>query len=557
VIEDRWYKNAVVYCLDVETFMDGNGDGVGDFLGLRRRLDYLAGLGVTCVWLLPFSKSPNRDNGYDVEDYYSVDPRFGDLGEFVAFSHQARLHGIRVIVDLVANHTSDRHPWFQAARREPRSPFRDFYVWSAERPEDADEGMVFPGVQESTWTWDGAARAWYFHRFFEFQPDLNLANPAVRHELLKVIGFWLELGVSGFRVDAVPFLIEGHGAPDERAQRDEEGRYQLLDDIREFLSWRTGDAVLLAEANVPYREAEKYFDDGRRMHMVFDFIANQALFLALAEEDARPLARALADAPRLREAAQWARFLRNHDELDLGRLSERERRRVFERFGPEPRMQIFERGLRRRLAPMLEGDPRRLALAYSLLLTLPGTPVLWYGEEIGMGEDLDLEGRSAVRTPMQWSDEPHAGFSGGPRIFRPVVAEGPFSYRRVNVAAQRRDPGSLLNGVERMIRLRKECEELGWGEARVLPSAVPSVLLLRYDWRGNVIVAAHNLSPEPREVAFEVEGAGGVALVDALTGERVEAGSRDRYALRLAGYGFLWLRVGDRDAALAPGPVPV
>lgn len=554
MIEDRWYKNAIVYCLDVETFMDGNGDGVGDFLGLRRRLDYLAGLGVTCVWLLPFYASPNRDNGYDVRDYYSVDPRLGDLGDFVAFSHQARLHGIRVIVDLVANHTSDEHPWFEAARRDPRSPYRDYYVWSRERPDDADAGIVFPGVQESTWSWDDAAQAWYFHRFFEFQPDLNLANPAVRDEILKVMGFWLELGVSGFRVDAVPFLLERQGAPGAAQDEQEEGRYALLDEMREFVSWRRGEAILLAEANVPLEDAAAYFDGGRRMHMVFNFIANQALFLALAEGDARPLARALRDAPPLGDAAQWAQFLRNHDELDLGRLAPDERRRVFDAFGPEPRMQLYDRGLRRRLAPMLAGDARRLALAWSLLLTLPGTPVLWYGEEIGMGEALELEGRDAVRTPMQWSAEPHAGFSAAGEIFRPVVSSGPFAHDRVNVAAQRRDPDSLLNRVERMIRLRKECEELGWGTPRVLDVGAKSVLVVRFDWRRNVIVVAHNLAPEARDVSLELEG-GTTALVDTLSGERVEASGPGRYRLTLPPYAFRWLRAGERDAALTPEPV--
>jgi maltose alpha-D-glucosyltransferase/alpha-amylase len=544
--------------VDVETFMDGNGDGVGDFLGLRRRLDYLAGLGVTCLWLLPFYRSPNRDNGYDVADFYSVDPRLGDLGDFVAFSHQARLHGIRVIVDLVANHTSDQHPWFQAARSDPSSPFRDYYVWSAEKPADAHTGMVFPGVQDSTWTWDEAARAWYFHRFFEFQPDLNLGNPRVRGELLKVIAYWLELGVSGFRVDAVPFLLERHEPGDARAEarEQEKARFVLLDEIREFVSWRRGDAVLLAEANVPLEEADRYFDGGRRMHMVFNFIANQALFLSLVDEDARPLARAIGAAPGLRDAAQWGQFLRNHDELDLGRLAAEERRRVFDALGPEPRMQLFERGLRRRLAPMLGNDPRRLSLAYSLLLTLPGTPVLWYGEEIGMGENLGLEGRDAVRTPMQWSSEPHAGFSAATDPFRPVVSDGPFAYERVNVAAQRRDPDSLLNRIERMIRLRKECEEIGWGEAKVLDGGHPSVLVVRFDWRGNVMVIAHNLAREPRDVSIALGGAGESPLVDALSGERVPQRSRGRHAWTLPGHGFRWFHLGERDAALVSPAIP-
>jgi maltose alpha-D-glucosyltransferase/alpha-amylase len=551
VIDDLWYKNAIVYCLDVETFMDGNGDGVGDFIGLRRRLDYLAGLGVTCLWLLPFYASPNRDNGYDVSDYYAVDPRLGTVGDFVDLSHQARLHGIRLVVDLVANHTSAEHPWFQQARRDPRSRFRDYYVWSRERPDDADAGVVFPGVQKSTWSWDDAAQAWFFHRFFDFQPDLNVANPDVRAELLKVVGYWLELGVSGFRLDAVPFLIErqGAGARDEQ----EQARFALLDELREFLSWRRGDAILLAEANVPMADVGAYFDGGRRMQMVFDFVANQALFLSLATEDARPLRDAVASSPSLPDTAQWAKFLRNHDELDLGRLAAEDRERVFQAFGPEPRMQLYGRGLRRRLAPMLAGDPDRLALAYSLLFTLPGTPVLWYGEEIGMGEDLALDGRDAVRTPMQWSSERHAGFTTG-APFRPPIAAGPFAYHRVNVAAQRRDSDSLLNRMERMIRLRKECPEVGWARPRLLDGGSGSVLALRYERRGSVMIVVHNLSSRPAEASLDGEAAGAHSLVDALSGHRVDAVGAGRFALTLRPYGFCWFHVGERDAALGPDP---
>jgi maltose alpha-D-glucosyltransferase/alpha-amylase len=550
VIDDLWYKNAIVYCLDVETFMDGNADGVGDFIGLRRRLDYLAGLGVTCVWLLPFYATPNRDNGYDVSDYYAIDSRLGTLGDFVEFSHEARLHGIRVIIDLVANHTSDQHPWFQEARRDPRSRYRDFYVWSGQRPPDADSGLVFPGIQTSTWSWDDAAQAWFFHRFFEFQPDLNVANPAVRAEILKVVGFWLELGVSGFRVDAVPFLIERQGTDTHEEQ--ERARFEMLDELREFLSWRRGDGILLAEANVPMADVGAYFDDGRRMQMVFDFISNQALFLSLADEDARPLRAALASAPPLRDTAQWAHFLRNHDELDLGRLAPEERRRVFEAFGPEPRMELYGRGLRRRLAPMLSGDPRRLALAYSLLFTLPGTAVLWYGEEIGMGEDLGLEGRDAVRTPMQWSSGPHGGFTAADP-FRPVVASGPFGCEHVSVAAQRRDPDSLLNRIERMIRLRKECPEIGWGTPRILEVEARSVLALRYEWRGSLMIVVHNLSAEAVEISLDADTRGAPVLVDALSGERVEADGR-LFRIAMRAHGFFWFHAGERDAALGASP---
>nr|BDT32995.1 alpha-amylase family protein [Myxococcus sp. MH1] len=544
MIQDLWYKNAVIYCLDVETFMDGNGDGVGDFGGLQRRLDYLAGLGVTCLWLTPFHPSPNRDNGYDITDHYGVDPRLGSLGDFVEFTHQAKQRGLRVIIDLVLNHTSDQHPWFQAASKDRDSRFHDFYVWSDKKPKDAHKGMVFPGSQHTTWTYAPGVKRWYFHRFFPFQPELNIAHPAVREELLKVMGYWLQLGVSGFRVDAVPFLVElkglrSHGIEDP---------YELLDRMREFLSWRSGDAILLAEANVTMDEVMNFFGkEGDRMQMVFNFAANQSYFLSLVTEDATPLVESLRSAPRLPHLAQWANFLRNHDELDLGRLPAKARKRVFAELGPEPRMQLYERGLRRRLAPMLAGDRRRLDVSFSLMLSLPGTPVLWYGDELGMGEDLSLHERQSVRTPMQWADEPHGGFTRAEEPFRPVVERAPHGYRQVNVEHQRRDPGSLLNWMERMVRMRKECPELGWGAWRLLSVRNKNVLALRYDWKGETLVTLHNLSGKACEVSFS-PGGPPARLVHLLSEDHSSPGKTGRHRVTLEGYGYRWYRMEQRLA---------
>ena len=380
-IDDLWYKNAVIYCLDVETFQDGNGDGIGDLEGLQRRLDYLHGLGVTCIWLQPFYASPNRDNGYDVADYYSVHDRHGSLGDFVSVMQHARALGLRVIVDLVVSHTSVDHPWFQAARADRRSPYRDWYVWSDERPKNHKDGIVFPGTQKTNWTWDRQAGQFYFHRFYKHQADLNTWNPHVRAEIKKIMGFWLQLGVSGFRMDAVPFLIERKGAGVED-QKD----YGLLKEMRDFLQWRTGDAILLAEANVPADESMAYFgDEGDHLQMMLNFPVNQRLFHALATGDIEPLVGALEDTRRRPANAQWVQFLRSHDELDLGRLPDDQRQAVFDAFAPEPTMQLYERGIRRRLAPMLGDDRRRLEFAFGLLMSLPGTPMLQYGDEIGMG----------------------------------------------------------------------------------------------------------------------------------------------------------------------------
>ncbi|MDP9148703.1 MAG: alpha-amylase family protein [Myxococcota bacterium] len=546
MIKDLWYKNAVIYCLHVGTFMDSNGDGVGDFEGLMRRLDYLAGLGVTCVWLLPFQASPRRDDGYDVSDYYSVDPCYGTLGDFVEFTQAARQRGIRVIIDLVVNHTSNKHTWFQEARKDKTSKFRDFYVWSKKKPKDANEGMVFPGVQKTTWTHDEAAGEYYFHRFYDFQPDLNTSNPEVQAEIRKVMGFWLELGVSGFRMDALPFVIQKKG-PNARPLE----QYEMLHDMREFLQWRRGDAVILAEANVLPSTDMKYFgSEGERVQMMFNFEVNQHLFYALASGDGRPLGAALEATRERPPTAQWGLFLRNHDELDLGRLTPAQRDSVFVAFGPEKEMQLYGRGIRRRLAPMLGGDRRRLELAYSLMFTLPGTPVIRYGDELGMGDDIDLEERNSVRTPMQWSTEPNAGFTKAKKPILPVIDRGPYGFEHVNAADQRRDVDSLLNWTERIIRMRKEVPELGWGDFAVVDVGNPGVLALRYEWRNNAVLVIHNLGDAPVEAELHLTGDRGRKLISLLSNDHSIADAAGRHRILLGGYGYRWYRVGGLDYIL-------
>jgi maltose alpha-D-glucosyltransferase/alpha-amylase len=549
MINDLWYKNAVIYCLSVDTYMDANGDGIGDFAGLVRRLDYLHGLGVTAVWLMPFQASPGRDGGYDISDYYQVDARYGTLGDFVEFTHAAKQRGIRVIIDLVVNHTSDQHPWFRAARRDPKSPYRDWYVWSKKKPRDANKGMVFPGVQKSTWNYDPEARAWYFHRFYDFQPDLNTSNPHVQAEILKIMGFWIQLGVSGFRMDAVPFVIATKGAQVRKPVE----QYEMLRAMREFLQWRQGDAIILAEANVlPDTDMNYFGRSGDRMHMMFNFQVNQNLFYALAASDVRPLRRALKATQRLPTTGQWGMFLRNNDELDLGRLSKLQRETVFAAFGPEPTMQLYERGIRRRLAPMLDGDRRRIEMAYSLMFTLPGAPVLRYGDELGMGDDLSLPERQCARTPMQWSTEPNAGFTKSENPILPVMHEGPYGYDHVNAAAQRRDPDSLLNWTERIIRMRKEVPEIGWGRFETIATGDSSVLAIRYEWRNNSALFVHNLASAPREISLTVKAPeeSGRLLVNLLSEDHSQASADGRHRLMLEGYGYRWYRVGGLDYLL-------
>jgi maltose alpha-D-glucosyltransferase/alpha-amylase len=517
MINDLWYKNAVIYCLSIATYLDTNGDGIGDFHGLMSRLDYLQGLGVTAIWLMPFQPSPGRDDGYDVADYYGVNPRYGTLGDFVEFTHGCRQRGLRVLIDLVVNHTSDQHPWFQEARRDPRSKYRDWYVWSKKKPKNAASGVVFPGVQKTTWTYDDVARAYYFHRFY-----------------------------------AVPFVISSKGAmvkPEED--------YEMLRTFSQFLGWREGDAIILGEANVlPDTDMHYFGTAGERVQMMFNFEVNQHLFLAMATADSRSLKRAMQWTKKRPATAQWGQFLRNHDELDLGRLKDKERNAVFAAFGPEPEMQLYDRGIRRRLAPMLEGDRRRLELAYSLMITLPGTPVIRYGDEIGMGDNLKLPERNCARTPMQWSTEPHAGFTKSDKPVLPVIDAGPYGFEHINVAAQRRDPDSLLNWMERIIRMRKEVPEIGWGDFSFISAQAKEVLIMRYEWRNNAVLFVHNLSGLPREVSFSVSNGQEEActLINLLSDNHSQPIDGDRHRILLEPYGYRWYRVCGLDYLLKRTP---
>ncbi|WFE27006.1 alpha-amylase family protein [Solwaraspora sp. WMMD791] len=544
-MSDRWFSKAVVYCLDIDTFVDSNGDGVGDIPGLIGRLDYLARLGVTCLWLHPIHPSPGRDDGYDVTDFYNVDPRFGTLGDFAELLHQAGNRGIRVIIDLVVNHTSDQHPWFESARSSPDSPYRDWYVWSDTEPSDRYQGMVFPGEQHETWSYDRSAKAWYYHRFYRFQPDLDIRNEQVRDEIKKIMSFWLQLGVAGFRMDAVPFIIE-HTTPGKPSSPKD---FDVLTELRQHVQWRRGDAVLLAEANVEPDQLVDYFADAggsaNRLHMLFDFMLNGRLLLALARQDPEPVIEALRDTPALPAGASWATFLRNHDEIDLSRLTATQRGEVYAQFGPEEHMRLYGRGIRRRLAPMLGNDRRRIELAYSLQFTLRGTPVLRYGEEIGMGEDLSLDGREAIRTPMQWSPLRNAGFSTADPadLVRPIVDDDEYGYRTVNVTTQRRDRGSLLAWFERMIRTLREAPEVGAGACtHVDVPAPPGVLVHRADDHSGAMLFLHNLGAEPATVdlgdLFDDAELPTEVLADQ---DYPSVGTLD--ALDLDGYGYRWIRL--------------
>ncbi|WP_026550924.1 alpha-amylase family protein [Arthrobacter sp. Br18] len=555
---DLWWKNAVIYCLDVETYFDADGDGVGDFTGLARRVDYLAELGVTCIWLMPFYPTPDRDDGYDIKDFYGVDGRLGTHGDVVEFLRTAKDRGIRIIADLVVNHTSDSHPWFRSARKSTDSPYRDFYVWRSDAPPDTSKDVAFPDQENSIWTLEETTGEWYQHRFYKHQPDLNVANPKVRDEIAKAMGFWLQLGMDGFRVDAVPYFLETTGT-----QADElPDPHEFLKDLRRFLNRRNGQAILLGEVNLPYEEQLEFLGGGNadELTMMFDFTAMQAMYLALARQDASPLARALESRPEINPDNQWAMFVRNHDELTLDKLSTEERQEVFDAFGPEERMQVFGRGLKRRLPPMLDGNQQRLRMVYSLLFSLPGTPVLFYGEEIGMGEDLDADGRMAVRSPMQWTRGKNGGFSTADpaELVSPPVT-GEYGKERVNAAQARRDPESLLNFLAKLIRRYRECPELGWGQFEILPQPIQSVLAHRCSWEAASIILLHNFGPEPVTVTLDLRGADqstagvrGQILLDLLGDTEPRVSEEGVLELRLQGYDHRWLRIPHADDRRLP-----
>ena len=537
---DLWWKNAVIYCVDVETFLDSDGDGWGDLAGLTDRIDYLSGIGVSCLWLMPFYPSVQRDDGYDITDFFGVDDRLGTAGDFAELIRTAADRGIRVIADLVMNHTSDQHPWFQAGR-DRESPFHDFYVWADEKPPEKPGDVVFPDQESSNWKWDAKARQWYLHRFYSHQPDLNVANPAVRDEIAQVVGYWLQQGLAGFRVDAVPFLIEPTGMP----QGAIEDPHELLRDLRRAMGRRRGDAILMGEVNLPPGQQREFFgdEDGDELHMVLSFTINQAMYLAFARGEAEPLVRALQALPEIPEDCQWANFVRNHDELTLDKLSEAEREEVFAAFGPEPEYQLYGRGLRRRLPSMVGEDPDRIRLAYSLAFSLPGTPVLFYGEEIGMRESLEIPGRLSVRSPMQWTSERHRGFTTADEPCRPPAPGD------AEVAAQRRDPDSLLMWMERLIRRRRECPELGWGRMTLLDAGDRAVLAHRADWDDSAIIAVHSFSPEPRSV--QIEAGDAEAVVD-LFGPDELAPRDGRVPVELGRYGHRWFRLRRPGQRVAP-----
>jgi maltose alpha-D-glucosyltransferase/alpha-amylase len=539
-VDELWYKDAVFYELHVKAFQDGNNDGIGDFRGLTERLDYVQDLGVTCLWLLPFYPSPLRDDGYDIADYRSISPLYGKMAEFQAFLNEAHRRGLKVITDLVVNHTSDQHPWFQEARRDPASPKRNYYVWSDTDQKYQGARIIFVDTEKSNWTWDPEAKAYYWHRFFSHQPDLNYDNPEVQAAMLDAMRFWLDKGLDGFRCDAVPYLFEREGTNCENLPE----THAFLKRLRATLDAEYRGKILLAEANQWPKDVRPYFGDGDEFHMAFHFPLMPRMFMAVRSADRRPITDMFLHTPPISESCQWCVFLRNHDELTLEMCTDPERDYMYYAYAQDPMMKL-NIGIRRRLAPLLDSDRRKIELLHSLLFTLPGTPIIYYGDEIGMGDNIHLGDRNGVRTPMQWSADRNAGFSQADpsQLYSPVIADPVYGYQAVNVETQLRTPSSLLHWMRRLIAVRKSSRVFGRGTLRFLAPANTRVLAHLRQYQGEAILAVHNLANSAEPVELDLREFRGATPVEMLGEARFTPVRETPYFLSLGPYGFYWLRL--------------
>ncbi|NTH49215.1 maltose alpha-D-glucosyltransferase [Agrobacterium rhizogenes] len=536
-----WHKDAVIYQLHVKSFFDANGDGFGDFAGLTQKLDYLASLGVNTIWLLPFYPSPRRDDGYDVLDYQGISPEFGNLDDFKGFVDAAHARKMRVIIELVINHTSDQHPWFQRARHAPAgSPERDFYVWSDTDDKFAETRIIFVDTERSNWTWDPVAGAYFWHRFYSHQPDLNYHNPKVIEALLNIMRFWLDIGVDGFRLDAVPHLVEREATNNENLPE----THALLKLIRKTLDASYPGIILLAEANQWPEQAREYFGEDDECHMAFHFPLMPRIFMAIAKGDRQPIVTMVEQTQDIPESCQWAIFLRNHDELTLEMVTEAERNFLWDTYASDRRARL-NLGIRRRLSPLMDQDRRRVELLHMLLLSLPGSPVLYYGDEIGMGDDVELGDRDGVRTPMQWSNGKNGGFSSGSPsgLALPVIDSARFGFRVINVAAQENDPHSLLNWIRHTLAIRAEHEAFGRGSIRFLQTDNSAIIAYLREYRDECLLCVANLSNTPQAARIDLaERAGGVPTE--LFGRASFPTIGDNpYPLTFQPYSYFWLSV--------------
>ncbi|MBX3619106.1 MAG: maltose alpha-D-glucosyltransferase [Rhizobacter sp.] len=548
--EALWYQDAVIYQLNVKAFVDSNGDGVGDFQGVTSRLDYVRDLGVNTIWLMPFYPSPLKDDGYDIADYLDVHPQYGTLDDFRQMLDEAHRRGLKVITELVINHTSDQHPWFQAARRAPPgSPERDFYVWSDRDDKYRGTRIIFTDTETSNWTWDPVAKAYFWHRFFGHQPDLNFDNPQVLEAIFKVMRFWLDMGVDGFRLDAIPYLVEREGTNNENLPE----THAIIKQLRAAIDANYTNRFLLAEANQWPEDVREYFGEGDECHMAYHFPLMPRMYMAIAQEDRFPLTEIMAQTPEIPQSCQWAIFLRNHDELTLEMVTSKERDYMYSTYAADPRARI-NLGIRRRLAPLMDNDIDRIKLMNSLLLSMRGSPIVYYGDEIGMGDNVFIGDRNGVRTPMQWSPDRNAGFSRADpqRLYLPPIMDAIYGYEAVNVEAQLRDPSSLLHWMRRMLAVRASSRAFGRGELLFLKPGNRKVLAYLRTFgdldgageaRDEVILCVANLSRSAQPVELDLAAFKGRVLVELLGRTAFPPIGEQPYLLTLAGYGFYWFRL--------------
>jgi maltose alpha-D-glucosyltransferase/alpha-amylase len=540
-VDPLWFKDAVVYETHVRSFYDSNGDGIGDLRGLVEKLDYLQELGVTCLWLLPLFPSPLKDDGYDIADYRTIHPDYGTLQDFQALVEAAHARGLKVLVELVINHTSDQHPWFQRARRAPRgSAEREYYVWSDTDHLYRDARIIFTDTEKSNWTWDPEAKQYYWHRFFSHQPDLNFDNPAVLDDVLDVLRHWGDMGVDGFRLDAVPYLVERDGTSCENLPE----THAVIRKIRAFVDANFPGRMLLAEANQWPADVRPYFGDGDECHMAFHFPLMPRIFMALRLEDVEPIVEIMRQTPAIPETCQWALFLRNHDELTLEMVTADERDYMYLAYSQDPRMKINV-GIRRRLAPLVDNSRRRMELLNSLLFSFPGTPILYYGDEIGMGDNIYLHDRNGVRTPMQWSPDRNAGFSRADpaRLYSAPISDPVYGYQAVNVEGQLRDPSSLLHWMRNAIALRKLFRAFGRGTMEILPVPNRKVLAYVRRYEDDVLLCVANVSRFAQPAELDLSAFEGYVPVEMLGYTEFPRVGKLPYFLTLAAYGFYWFEL--------------
>jgi maltose alpha-D-glucosyltransferase/alpha-amylase len=540
-----WYKDAIFYEVNVRGFYDADGDGNGDLRGLTEKLDYLAELGVTCLWLMPILGSPLKDDGYDVSNYHHIHSAFGATEDFETLTRAAHDRGIRIIFDLVVNHTSDQHPWFQEARKDRHSPKRDYYVWSDDPERYRDVRIIFKDTEVSNWTWDNVAKQYYWHRFYSHQPDLNYDNPAVHREVLDIMAFWLDRGIDGFRVDAIPYLYEREGTSCENLPE----THAFCKEIRRFVDRHYPGTLLLAEANMWPQDLLPYFGVGDEFHMAFNFPLMPRMFMAIRREQAWPILEIMDQVPTIPPTCQWALFLRNHDELTLEMVTDEERDYMYREYAKDPRARL-NLGIRRRLAPLVDNDRRQMELLYSLLLTLPGSPVLYYGDEIGMGDNIYLGDRNGVRTPMQWSGDRNAGFSRADpqRLYQAVLLDPIYHYQSINVEAQLRAPTSRLQWLRRLIRVRKKYPVFGRGSLKFVPCENRRVVAYLRQYQGQTVLIVNNLSCFAQPAELELRGFEGWIPIEMLGNHAFPPVTERPYLLTLSPHSFFWFRLDPAGA---------